>query len=244
MSTVIACERGCGERLAGGIYLEVGFGPHGQPPEAFLIDPPMAVDPDALGLSPVGVTLVRDPGTGVTHVFDWVGSEHYPNVADFCEEFYRFGVSRRAARTIDFSALTTASRLVLLHSRAIIVNRQEYYASRTPTMWTCPKKITSHYSDHSQHFREMCIRLWWEDVEGGLSSDDPDNPRRVIRRQPSFSYLAHRRPAGATPLYHLGIFANLPIHQIAVIRDPLEETHEAAATSARRSKIQVNLEDR
>ena len=65
----------------------------------------------ALGLSPIGVQLVeRD---GVWHILDWIGSEHYPNVADFLEEVRRFGLSRRLAKTVDFSKLTERSKILV-----------------------------------------------------------------------------------------------------------------------------------
>ncbi len=66
-------------------------------------------------------------GTGtetVTHVFDIVGKEYYPNVADFLEEARRMGVSRRLeledAR--QYARLSRRSRLMLLHHKAILGN--------------------------------------------------------------------------------------------------------------------------
>ena len=77
----IAVRRGCGTRKKGGIYFETGLGSYGKPLEHFIIDPPILVND--WSLSPLGVQLVeRD---GVTHIVDWVGSEHYPNVADYLE---------------------------------------------------------------------------------------------------------------------------------------------------------------
>jgi hypothetical protein len=42
-------HRACGDRQAGGAYLCLPLGPAGLPVEAFLIDPPVEVDSDALG---------------------------------------------------------------------------------------------------------------------------------------------------------------------------------------------------
>jgi hypothetical protein len=70
-------RRGCGIRQPGGAYLAVPLGPGGTPIEHFLIDPPILINPDSLGLSAVGVTIIdRD---GATHV---LCPHRVP--ADFC----------------------------------------------------------------------------------------------------------------------------------------------------------------
>ena len=74
-------ERGCGSRKKGGVYLTVAEGPGGKPIEHFLIDPPIPVDLQQLGIGPRGIHLVER--NGVWHVFDVVGTKHYPNVADY-----------------------------------------------------------------------------------------------------------------------------------------------------------------
>ena len=99
----MAEKRGCGERVAGGIYLETRLGPNGHPLECFFMDPPGPVDAGGLGLSPRGVSLIAGEG-GITHVWDWVGGDSYPNVADILEEGRRLGFSRRIASTADFSS--------------------------------------------------------------------------------------------------------------------------------------------
>src|SRR5205823_11234312 len=121
-------RRGCGYRQPGGAYFAIPLGPGGRPIEEFLIDPPIVIDPARLGLASVGVTLIeRD---GVTHVLDIVGREHYPTVAAFIDEARRLGVSRRAPRTIDFSRITPASRLLLAHAHADIANAAEFPCER------------------------------------------------------------------------------------------------------------------
>ena len=65
-------RRGCGTRQPGGAYPAVPLGRGKSPVEAFLVDPPAAVDAAALRLSAVGMTLVQRDGATV------VGCEHYP----------------------------------------------------------------------------------------------------------------------------------------------------------------------
>jgi hypothetical protein len=146
-------QRGCGYREPGGAYLAVPLVADGVPVEHFLIDPPAVVDGDALGLSAVGVTLVeRD---GVTHIMDIVGREHYPTVADFIEEVRRLGVSRRVSSTLEFSRVTSESRLLLLHPHADIANAPTF-----PTRRPCPCRIPDHTP---ASYRAMCARLWDEE---------------------------------------------------------------------------------
>jgi len=93
--------RGCGTRCRGGLYAECGMGPNGSPVENFLMDPPVLLDFARIGVIPRGTHLVER--NGATHLFDWIGAESYPNVADFIEEVRRFGLSRRLSPKLDFS---------------------------------------------------------------------------------------------------------------------------------------------
>lgn len=142
-------ERGCGVRKEGGIYLECGMGASGMPLEWFIKDRPVLVDADALGLSAIGIKLIRD-GNGVYHVLDIVGREGYPNWADFLEEVRRFGLSRRASTTTDFGLLTADSRIMLAHSRAYWENVAPYMAERVPRIgWDDPAiRRDGYYWEH------------------------------------------------------------------------------------------------
>lgn len=251
----MAAPRGCGFRKPGGIYLVCGTSPLGEPIENFLIDPPIKLSPaeiQAIGLSPVGVSLIEQDG--VTHVLDWVGSEHYPNVADFVEEARRQGVSRRAASTVDFSRLGPESRLMLVHQKAWIRNFRDYYER---TDWACPKRLAAHSmeripvtvnGDNLIHRDEMCAGLWWRDVVGGVpyhehsGQEDLDNPFEVFRQMPSFGYRAHHRPPMVDPIYSPAIFASFPIRTIEVIA-AADGSHEAAAEKARAAKVEVRIEE-
>jgi hypothetical protein len=221
--------RGCGTRVKGGVYMECGTSPTGEPLERFIVDPPLAIDTEALGISPVGVTLheVR----GVTHVFDWIGSSHYPNVADFVEEARRFGASRRLPKNLDFSRLTAQSRMVLVHARAFIENHRAYATIEPDDVRGCPS------AKHGHDGAEMCARLWWQDLalDGttgfesmALAHEVPDPQRMVSRDMPSFRYKGWRRPAEITPVHLPAIFLSLPINRLVVIRSE-DGSHEETA---------------
>lgn len=120
----IPVNRGCGYRIEGGVYWDLGMSRYGKAVEDFLIDPPKIVDLDALGVTPRGVHLIEK--NGVWHILDWVGAENYPNVADMVEEIRRFGLSRRLSDKLDFSKLTKDSRILLIHPRAFIRNIHDY----------------------------------------------------------------------------------------------------------------------
>jgi hypothetical protein len=154
-------------------------------------------------------------------------------VADFIEEVRRYGLSRKLNPKLDFSKLTLQSRIVLLHSRAVIENHKEYKSGHA-----CPRGITSH-----NHNEEMCCKLYWEDVDGGEPDPSliPGQERRVCRKMPSFEYRGYPIPAGVEPAYHLGIFASFPIHALVVINDPEEKKHEVVLDRAKASKLRVEL---
>lgn len=254
--------RGCGTRKKGGIYAEVPLSPFGMPFEYFLFDPPVVVDARELGLTAIGVKLIKRPDEDVYDVYDIIGADSYPNVADFVEEGRRFGLSRRLAQSLDFSLLSEKSKLILLHSKAFIANPEQYWPD---AHINCPKELIEHVPPTDPDAKEWpdgkpvpsCIGLWMEDIEGGEAV--PDAPvyhreetaddhsarakRMVVRKMPAFSYVGHSRPEGVTPEYKLAIFGAFPIGRLAVINDPDAGTHEGAMSKASRAKISVDLED-
>lgn len=139
MPTVFAnpVPRGCGERSAGGVYVESGLGPGGRPLEDFLFDPPLPV--------PEGLDLVNkpqiwdDPVTGVPHLWVWVGAEYYPYLPDYLEETRRFGASRKLNPNLDLSRLVPASRLMLAHPFAL---NAAWLDQRPP--YRCGKLLRGH----------------------------------------------------------------------------------------------------
>lgn len=233
----IPVPRGCGERKRGGVYAECGLSPFGSPLEAFVIDPPTPIDAAALGVSPVGVSLLPDPASGAVHVLDWVGEAFYPNVADVLEEVRRFGLSRRLPRTLDFARLDGRSRILLLHARALLREPAPYLADRRRP---CPKALPEHRPPAAPS--PPCAALWWEDVRGG--APEPGDDARLVRRaMPSFAYVTRRAPDGASGRAAVAIFASFPLSRLVVIDDPEGGAHEGALERAARADLPVDLEE-
>lgn len=233
----IPVQRGCGTRQRGGIYSECGLAEDGQPLEAFIFDPPLPLT--GMDLAPQGVAWMEHEGTW--HVLDWVGSNHYPNVADFLEEVRRFGMSRRLPRNAPLERLGPGSKHFLVHARAFIRRPDLYRPTMPEGLYPCP-----HYPEavegHPEGGEVMCAGLWWEDVDG----TEPLNEKARLgtRLMPSFSYLASPRPDGVLPMYEPGIVAAFPITRLAVVRDPDNADDTVAALdSASRCHLPVDLEE-
>ena len=230
-------KRGCGSRVVGGIYAEVKNGTGGSPIEAFLIDPPQAVDAQALGLTDKGVRLIEIGG--VWHVFDIVGEKHYPYVADFVEEGRRMGISRRLPQNLDFEKLDLVnSRLVLLHRKALITNVE--VAGFLERYHVCPKALPEH---EEGLLDGMCAAFWWQDFAAKALDDDGF---RELKSEDK--YAASMRPKGrAKSERELAIFMSLPITNLAVISGRNTEENarvqEVYEKVAGQSKFEVTLED-
>ncbi len=236
MDTDNTSKRACGSRAAGGVYAETRLSDGGQPIEYFLVDPPKPVL-DELGLTAVGVKLINVDG--VWHIFDVVGAEYYPYPADYVEETRRKGASRRLPRNLEFDLISAESRLVLVHSKAVIQNFSEY---PQPPEVECPKAIVSH---QCAPLPEMCAGLWWHDLP--LSELEPGADGRFIRKiQGGTTYHARPRPAGIAPQYQHAIFMMLPITNLAIIqgRNAQENASaEQAFQAASQSGLPVYLEE-
>lgn len=214
--------RGCGNsRVAGGLYAELPLGPGGRPVEDFLICPPRLLNFDVpvRGQLPVEIN-------GTLHLVDWIGSEFYPNVADFVEEVRYMGLSRRIAPVLATSRddskpasfvlekLTRDSRILCVHAHAWLHNYEHY----APFDFLCPRHHESH-----PHNTPMCGGVWWWDVTGGEPAPVPEHvcvvasERLVERSMPSFRYYARTRPDGVEPVYSPAIFAAFPIARFALV---------------------------
>lgn len=237
--------RGCGaSRTAGQVYIECPLSPVGMPIEHFITDAPAMVEAEAIGLSAVGVKIIER--NGVAHVWDIVGQEHYPNVADFVEEVKRLGLSRKIAVTSDFAKLTEQSRIVLLHARAFDHNFQKYPADQLPPCpktacmcGSCQEVAHKHTPPHgAKRLSYMCASTWWHNLEGDLEKDGD----KFVRTMPSFKYTGMPRPESiAKPNYSLAIFMTLPIGNLAIIRDPEANKHVEAANKASKAKLPVKI---
>lgn len=233
--------RGCGDRESGGCYAEIGIGPGGMPIEYFLVDPPQLLDPK-LGISrksAIGVKLIqRQDGSGVWDVYDWIGEENYPNVADMVEEIRHFGMSRRfeLASDDEYAKITSDSLYFLIHRRAWIGNCEPYYKTYIPvgvdalTRYNpCPKNFNSHkmMMEQTDQCKDLqpCLGLCWNDIEGG-EPYPPDSlpfqadPRRVVRKMPWGEYRAVSAPdlEYESPDYHPAIFFRGHLSRIVVVK--------------------------
>lgn len=169
-------ERGCGDREAGGLYVESGAGPWGQPFEFFMIDPPQPLPP--------GLDLVNKPrivprewltgkaevdasGRPIYDLLIHIGARYYPWAPDYLREARRLGASRRVPSTLDLGLLNRASRMLLAHPRAIPLNWQELvppdrcqkHLARHDLAW-----YTAHQMDHRDDLERCgpCIFKLWD----------------------------------------------------------------------------------
>lgn len=265
--TTLAPVRGCGTRKPGGAYLCASLGERGIPLEALVVDPPVPVDPLELGVSAVGMTLATG-SQGQAVVYDWVGAEHYPNPADYIEETALFGSSRRVPTSFDFASLGPGAVHVLIHPRAVALNPEwaltnrpdrpvahPSYLHRACTREAvvfCPfgQRLVHENQAVNDESVEWCAALWWEcllpdtatfagDVDG---FDDQTRRRRpVTRTMPSFEYRGYVLPDADiwTPEWAPGLFLQLPITRVEVVRDPEDLLHEPVLDRARRASIPV-----
>lgn len=246
--------RGCGSRLAGGVYAELGLSPGGSPLEDFMICPPIPIRPEALGLSARGVKLIQQGETW--HVIDWVGTNHYPNPTDDLEEIRRMGMSARLelASADEYAKLGPGSRILRAHAHAYIsfpADRQQYWAQRKGDMtrlgyeWNlCPKHVEEHIRDPFFVKQEaeppMCIGLLYEDLILGRPLDGDQDERAVIREMPSFEYRGYRAPEfplSHEPDYSPAIYASFPIQRLVVVADQAAGTHQQKAEKLAKSSL-------
>ncbi len=223
-------------RKAGGIYAEVPLSPFGAPLSQFLFEPPQEFDTDALGVTPVGVTLIEMDG--VTHIVDWVGESFYPNVADMVEEIRSMGLSRRLPSSLDFERLTPASRIILLHRKALVVNHKEVGMTYEDVGPKCPKDLD--YPD--RHPTGMCIGGWYHDLLDAKAAVDGQDGA-VVRRMPNGSSYRGVAANDVKREYQVAAFASFHVPQITVINDPDGGKHHGAMDAARKSSLPVALEE-
>ena len=253
----MAVRRGCGTRRMGGIYAECGIAlpdEDGERLEHFIVDPPLPIEPSKIGLAPVGIKMIeRDD---VWHLWDWVGENYYPNVADFLEEVRLFGLSRGPIpKSLDFSKLTNESMIILVHRRAWLGEREPYYQEWRATTsagqpW-CPKGAEEHFGDHETKIvpEPMCAGVWWQDIDpddGEITRGENMNPRDITRVMPSFQYNAALRPGRIemgdhVPAYSPAIFASFPIGRLAVVNDPEGQQHVDAFGAASKAGVPTDL---
>lgn len=225
MTTIrsVGGRRLCGSgRKAGELYLECGLTRGGDALENMLMDPPMPIERETFSVSPIGVNVFQDH-EGVTHVLDWVGESHYPEVADFIEEARLKGVSRKVSHTAPIQGLTVESRLYLCHPRARVSNAASL---TTPPGFTCPCR-----KGHTA--QEGCLGLAWH------AEPNAGDARRTLGDD---SYSV--KPALLEkPEFELAVFMVVPITSLTVIVSPDSQTMDERLRVARQSGIPVLLAD-
>lgn len=192
-------SRLCGSgRHAGEMYLESGLQSGGAPIESFLMDPPMLIDPVEWGVGAIGINTFQDH-EGVTHVLDWVGETHYPEMVDFIEEARVKGVSRRVAHNGPIDQLDSRSRLFLMHPRAAVTNAASL---PTPAGFACP-------CGKNHRAQEGCVGLGWH-----VQANDGPGRRKLAQG----NYPVKEALEDAE--YHLAVFMVVPITALTVIEHP------------------------
>ena len=218
MTIITLDTRGCGKPKVGGIYLNIGTSPNGIPFDSFLIDPTIPLHPDLkvpnLGMVAIDSGDINSEGNPIYHVFDHIGSEHYPNVFDWIEEQKRLGFHRKISPTFPYHLLTPESQYFGIHSFAGIKNPEPYAEEFLQT------NLMSKCELHHQK-GQTCIQFLTNDLIGEEVSEDPTDRRRIVRC-PSFTYQGFAKPKGAQPViakrYVRSIFIRLPIGEMANFR--------------------------
>lgn len=239
---ILTTQRLCGTRQEAGLYLEIAEAPNGLPVERFLLCPPVRVDLEALGISPVGMHLIQG-SDGTQHIGDYIGSQ-YANVLDLIEEGQLLNFSRRIPSTFPFELLSPQSRYLPIHPRGWINNFKAYFKaepSGMPDEFACAqRKRTGHEFNRAE--TEMCMRLWRQDLSEGwaISNQEtagkpPEYVARLGERQLpcNGSYVGLRRPDGIEPSYAPAIIASLPVGRIVGVKSK-DGRHRAKMERARK----------
>ncbi|MEO9030060.1 MAG: hypothetical protein ABI413_14725 [Ktedonobacteraceae bacterium] len=250
----IPVPRGCGERQAGGVYAECGVGPYGQPLERFLLDPPVPMPPELDVVNkpqiwprvlPSGEQACDAERQPLSDLLIHIGAEHYPYVPDYLEETRRYGVSRRLNPNLDLSLLTTQSRMLLAHPKAIPLNWREM---RVPK--ECRKNLPRHDQrshaqrgpDPNQHTdrlgpSNLCLFKLWELLPRELAQaeiDLGDELPLCLRELGSTRY--EYCPTGEqVEGWQCAFVLSVPITGFALIQDAEGQVNERAKRALNRA---------
>ena len=229
-------ERGCGDREPGGVYAECGFSPYGKPLEHFMFDPPMPL-PEGVDLvnkpqlwprvDPVTQEPVLDPVTGrpIYDLLIHIGAEHYPYASDYMAETRQLGASRRLNANLDLSLLTSRSRMLLAHPKAIIVPWRDL----TPPDW-CFKRLKRHdlasyallgldAATDEDRVGPCIFKLWDVLPENeAIEVFEQEGERPVCVRKIGSTLYEYRPTGEEVQEWEQGFILGLPITGIALIQ--------------------------
>lgn len=219
-----------GSRKESGIYWELGFAPPGQgkPLEWFALDPAVPL-PEGFEPPAQGVVLVEVDG--VFHVFDHIGSEHWPLPTDWLEEVRRKGVSAYLPAGTDFSKLSADSLYYPVHERGRLTNAAELAA--LVERQYCPAGREGVRHDGADF---GCTGWHYECLPGKAVEGAA---RQVVRELKTFAYVGRAAPEGFGPQYEPGIIGRFPLGRLAVVKGETAAASFAAASQAR--GVRVNL---
>ena len=232
--------RGCGKRVAGGVYIVTELSHKGLPLDLFLYDPPIVpTDDNGNIILPGAVGLqMMEYGDGLIDLWDWIGESHYPYFPDFWEEVSRYGLSRRMSASADFSKLKANSYTVGFHRRGIVTAKKAFYVDIVKMhevgtgMDLCPQNLEHNIDDKENIF---CVRFLWQLVDGPADGiprlHEVVMPRKEGEAQ--FTYDAAHDPfVFEKPKYKAewmpAAMYRLPIHRLEVIEDTVGGLHELA----------------
>ena len=205
--------RGCGERKDKALYLECATSPDGLPIEHFIFDPPIPINQEPFR-API---LWRDERTGIYHVLIWIGKKLYESPWDFIKEAAIKGVSRRMPKNFPIHKLSPGSKMLFVHSDAILQNWQELVEelkkqgiSNIP----CPKENKNH-----KELKGNCIALLYYILKGEETEDESEYGKWVDRTIGDLTYSIPNpyKEIEFQPVFKTGIFLYAPITNIAYI---------------------------
>jgi len=232
-------QRACGYPLKGGVYLYVPTGANGTPIWHFVIDPTVSIDdPDFIGDLHVGMVLKNrgqknEEGQDIYDLFDWIGSNAYPNPTDWMMEVKELGFHQKVDPRI-LTHLVAESMYFAIHAKAGFVDPTSAYDERIvhPDYPKCPAKHLQHmeYGPGDKLNLGTCPGLFFSNIIDGETPTKSGNAREVIRKMPAFEYSGFS-PVGVEGENIPSIFFKMPIGRIArilVYEDRDMNTHEKA----------------
>jgi len=219
--------RGCGERKDKGLYLECSPSKDGAPIEHFIFDLPIPVNQEPFR-API---LYRDKRSGIYHVLIWVGKKFYESPWDFIREAEVKGISRRIPKNFPIHKLSRGSKMLFIHSDAVIKNWKELVEELRKqgiTEIPCPKGNKKH-----KNLEDNCISLLYYLLKGKETEEESKFGRWVDRKVGDLVYSIPNpfKELNFQPVFETGIFLYVPITNIAYITKDgqVEESVKEAA---------------
>ncbi|SMO59735.1 hypothetical protein SAMN06269117_11353 [Balnearium lithotrophicum] len=230
--------RGCGERKDKAFYLESTPSPDGAPIEDFIFDLPIPINQEPFR-API---LYRDERTGIYHVLIWVGKKFYESPWDFIREAEIKGISRRIPKNFPIQKLSPGSKMLFVHSDAIIQNWQDLVKEikkQGITKIPCPKMDPKH-----SELKENCMALLYYVLKGKETGDRGKYGKWVDRTVGDLTYSIPNplEKLNFQPVFQTGIFLYAPITNIAYISKD-GQVEESVKEIAQECKLPVVVKE-